>query len=92
MAQKHPNTLGLFDMSGNLWEWVLDHWHENYNDAPSNGEAWIEKKSKKDMNRVLRGGSWLYHKSAAKVTYRWSDVPDDRHKYKGFKCICYDDP
>ncbi len=88
VAQKRANSLGIFDMSGNLWEWVLDHWHDNYDGAPTNGKAWIDKRSKKDQNRVLRGGSWLYHESRAKVTHRWSDVPDDRHSYKGFRCIC----
>lgn len=36
-----PNQLGLYDMSGNVWEWLEDHWHENYYNAPKDGRAWL---------------------------------------------------
>ncbi|MEL6659839.1 MAG: formylglycine-generating enzyme family protein [Bacteroidota bacterium] len=88
VGTKHPNNLGIYDMSGNLWEWIEDHWHANYNNAPTDGSAWVEKEVKKDFNRVLRGGAWFYSRGAATVTNRWSDVPDDRHAYKGFRCVC----
>ena len=35
------NAFGLYDMVGNVWEWVEDCWHRNYNDAPKDGSAWI---------------------------------------------------
>ena len=89
VALKQANALGIHDMSGNLWEWVQDHWHEDYVGAPAHGKPWIDRRSSRDRNRVLRGGAWLYHASNAKVTSRWNDVPDDRHKYKGFRCVCY---
>ena len=54
---KFPNAFGLFDMHGNVWEWCQDHWHENYNGAPMNGEAWIDSINNQD--RVIRGGSWV---------------------------------
>lgn len=88
VGTKSPNELGLFDFSGNLWEWVADHWHDNYQGAPSNGSAWIDPSSRKDEPRVLRGGAWLYSEGEATVTNRWADVPDDRHDYKGFRCAC----
>ncbi|MEM9673880.1 MAG: formylglycine-generating enzyme family protein [Bacteroidota bacterium] len=88
VGKKHPNQLGLYDMSGNVWEWVLDHWHENYVGAPANDRARIKRFAKRDHNRVLRGGAWLYRASRASITHRWSDVPDDRHAYKGFRCVC----
>jgi formylglycine-generating enzyme required for sulfatase activity len=51
-----PNALGLYDMHGNVWEWVEDGWHESYNGAPADGSAWIRGS---DPNyRVVRGGSW----------------------------------
>jgi formylglycine-generating enzyme required for sulfatase activity len=55
---KLPNELGLFDMSGNVWEWCADHWHENYESAPVDGSAWVTG-GEKDR-RVVRGGSWSY--------------------------------
>lgn len=54
-----PNPWGLFDMHGNVWEWVQDVVHENYEGAPIDGVAWEEGG---DQNRrVLRGGSWMYN-------------------------------
>ncbi len=51
-----PNALGLYDMHGNVWEWVEDSWHDNYDGAPTDGSAWLRGG---DPNyRVIRGGSW----------------------------------
>ncbi len=52
----HPNAWGLYDMSGNVWEWCEDDWHAGYTGAPTDGRAWWDTPS--GMNRVLRGGSW----------------------------------
>jgi len=50
-----PNPFGLYDMLGNVWQWVEDCWHGNYLSAPSDGTAW----SGGDCTRhIIRGGSW----------------------------------
>ena len=53
-----PNAWGLFDMHGNVWEWVQDTVHDNYDGAPINGAAWEQGGDR--ARRILRGGSWLY--------------------------------
>ena len=50
-----PNAFGLHDMHGNVWEWVEDCWHENYQNAPADGSAWRTPRCRK---RVLRSGGW----------------------------------
>ena len=55
VGQKVPNELGLYDMSGNVWEWVEDCWNDSYRGAPGDGRAW---KSGTCSNHVVRGGSW----------------------------------
>ena len=56
VGQKRPNELGLYDMTGNVWEWCADDWHDSYTGAPSTGQVWID--SPRVEERVNRGGSW----------------------------------
>ena len=51
------NNFGLYDMQGNVWQWVEDCWHDNYEGAPNNGTAWKTACSER-YSRVVRGGSW----------------------------------
>ena len=53
-ALKRPNGWGLYDMSGNVWEWTQDCWNANYNGAPTDGSAWTQGDC---FQRVVRGGS-----------------------------------
>ncbi|MFM6605343.1 MAG: formylglycine-generating enzyme family protein, partial [Dolichospermum sp.] len=50
-----PNLFGLHDMHGNVWEWCQDDWHDNYEGAPTDGSAWINRSNDR---KVRRGGSW----------------------------------
>jgi len=54
-----PNAWGLCDMHGNVWEWVQDVVHDDYEGAPLDGSAW--ETGGDQVRRILRGGSWLYN-------------------------------
>jgi len=71
---KLPNDWGLYDMSGNVWEWCQDYWHNNYTGAPANGSAW---ESPTSSYRVLRGGGWGHHARYCRSALRGGPGPDD---------------
>ncbi|SFM31184.1 formylglycine-generating enzyme family protein [Methanolobus profundi] len=57
VGEKKPNNWGLYDMHGNLWEWMQDVYHDSYDNAPRDGSAREDLDGSRSM-RVLRGGSW----------------------------------
>ncbi len=66
------NDFGLYDMHGNVYEWVQDCWNGNYDGAPSDGRAWENRNC---SLRVLRGGSWFDHSRALRAANRsWTDA------------------
>ncbi len=84
---KLPNELGLYDMSGNVEEWCADHWHKNYEGAPTDGSAWI-KGGEKDR-RVVRGGSWGSDDLYCRVSFRFWDIASYRDFNIGFRLARY---
>ena len=67
VKQKQANGLGLYDMSGNVWEWTQDCWNGSYSGAPANGDAW---QSGDCAKRVLRGGAWILKPSTLRSASR----------------------
>jgi len=57
VAQKKPNPWGLYDMHGNVWEWVQDMWHTGADGAPADGSAWLDSADRPNRG-VVRGGSF----------------------------------
>ena len=79
-----PNTWGLYDMHGNVWEWVEDWDHPDYKGAPTDGSAWIEPVSE---YRVLRGGSWYNYAGNCRSANRNRLKPSYRLYNNGFRLV-----
>jgi formylglycine-generating enzyme required for sulfatase activity len=77
------NAFGLYDMHGNVWEWVEDCWHGDYSGAPENGEAWVTGGD--CSGRVLRGGSWFGDPDGLRSAYRNGYAPATRDFDYGFR-------
>lgn len=84
VRKKQANAFGVYDLSGNVWEWVEDCYHEDYVGAPSNGSAWIAD-SCPNGGRVLRGGSWKGDAKTVRVANRIGSAAVSRSNYIGFR-------
>ena len=83
VGQKRPNAFGLYDMSGNVWEWCEDWYHNSYEGAPDDGSAWDDDGS----YRVLRGGSWLNNPWGCRSAARHRYLPGTRDRNNGFRLV-----
>ena len=73
VKKKAPNELGLYDMSGNVWEWTSSYWRNDYN-------------ASEDRSRcVMRGDCWMGNEKGMRVTYRHRSVPGSRFEYFGLR-------
>jgi formylglycine-generating enzyme required for sulfatase activity len=80
------NAFGLCDMHGNVWEWCLDYWHDNYEGAPNDGSAWLTYDE--SAYRLLRGGSWSYNPWFCRCASRNRRDPGNGDNYIGFRVVC----
>jgi formylglycine-generating enzyme required for sulfatase activity len=83
------NLFGLYDMHGNLWEWCLDEWSDNYQDAPNNGSARGNITSRDNSKKhALRGGSWDSDLNNCRSANRYRDDSAAQGNYIGFRVVC----
>ena len=82
VKQKQPNELGLYDMSGNVFEWCFDLFGRDYYSSSSQTNPQGPSSGK---NRVLRGGSWGTNAQYCRVAYRHYDGPGYRRSYCGLR-------
>ncbi|BBO91150.1 SUMF1/EgtB/PvdO family nonheme iron enzyme [Desulfosarcina ovata] len=86
VGEKAPNAFGLYDMHGNVYEWCQDDWHDNYEGAPANGRAWVDRT---DIEiRVLRGGAWNFAAEDCRTAKRFSSPPAVWSSEYGFRLAC----
>ncbi len=80
-----PNSFGLYDMHGNIWEWCQDIYNENYEAAPTDGSAWLNGND--NDYRLLRGGSWILLASACRSANRDPLARATRDNTVGFRVV-----
>jgi len=84
IGQKKPNLWGLYDMHGNVWEWVQDVSHYNYNNAPTDGSVW---ESGNSNTRIVRGGSKSSSSGECRSAKRFIFQSDYSDNSSGFRLV-----
>jgi formylglycine-generating enzyme required for sulfatase activity len=79
---KRANAWGLFDMSGNVFEWTQDCWNDTYSGAPSDGRPWTTRIC---GERVLRGSGWLLNAAETRAAIRMRNTAANRSDISGFR-------
>jgi formylglycine-generating enzyme required for sulfatase activity len=80
------NEFGLCEMHGNVWELCQDHWHSNYEGAPTDGSVWRDSNEDDNHSHVCRGGSWCTFPRLCRSATRAYN--DDLVTFTGFRVAC----
>jgi formylglycine-generating enzyme required for sulfatase activity len=80
------NFFGLHDMHGNVFEWCLDNYHDDYEGAPTDGSAWINSDADQNTSKILRGGSWFNIPQNCRSAYRNHYL--NWFNFVGFRVVC----
>jgi formylglycine-generating enzyme required for sulfatase activity len=83
VGEKRPNAFGLYDMHGNVWEWVGDCYHNSYDGSPSDGTVWWTAGD--CSRRVVRGGSLNDNPQFLRSAARGGLFANDRYTNQGFR-------
>ncbi len=87
VGQLKPNELGIYDMSGNVWEWCSD-WFALYPNNPESNPVGPQVGD----GKVVRGGSWFGYIGACRITFRGFDDPANSRSYIGFRVVLSNNP
>lgn len=85
VGQFPPNAFGLYDMLGNVAEWVEDVYHKNYFLAPGDGSAWVSGAPFELLGRVVRGGAWIHDPGSIRSASRGMVITVDQSESVGFR-------